>query len=604
MKGGTDIKNTILSNTLFVFRNLYRYDHKLMAYSCVEVMTGILLPFSEILLPSLAVRALLTASLSGEELLGLAVCMAAIVLLYFIQGFAKKQCVWRYSYLMQGSAHDLLAHFYHAEYAEIHKELGRYRKLRGQMDSNTANTYKSTLLACKNIVIGVAGSIFYLLFLGGAQWYLIVLVLLTGAVQFFLMRLAGNYEFKNKGALDQSRREYEYLLQAGSDAAHGKEVRLFKMQPWLSDRTDQAFSGFKGISRKIKSAYTAAEAGSLSVEFIRDAAVYASMILLAVRGYFTIDYMLFYVGIMRGLSAFVRRMLEGVRSLKKEGAVIWDIRSFLGEDSASLDDSAVDKTVLAKELPPSIEFCNVTFGYEGNENLYRNFNLKIEAGEKLAIVGVNGAGKSTLVNLLCGFLLPQSGEILIDGQPLQRIDAKCRRGLFSAVFQEYFVLPATLAENVAPLNPTDTEGILSCLEQVGLKPVLESKKAGPDSKMANVGGQGLVFSGGEQQKLLLARAVYKDAPILILDEPTSALDPVAEKQVYESYRQFAGNKTSLFISHRLASTRFCDKICLLDHGKIAEYGTHEALMEQKGLYYTMFEAQSRAYRKEGADEEK
>ena len=549
-----------------------------MAYSCVEVVTGILLPFSEILLPSLAVRALLTASLSGEELLGLAVCMAAIVLLYFIQGLAKKQCVWRYSYLMQGSAHDLLAHFYHAEYAEIRKELGRYRKLRGQMDSNTANTYKSTLLACKNIVIGVTGSIFYLLFLGGAQWYLIVLVLLTGAVQFFLMRLAGNYEFKNKGALDQSRREYEYLLQAGSDAAHGKEVRLFKMQPWLSDRTDQAFSGFKGISRKIKSAHTAAEAGSLSVEFIRDAAVYASMIFLAVRGYFTIDYMLFYVGIMRGLSAFVRRMLEGVRSLKKEGAVIWDIRSFLGEDSASLDDSAVDKTVLAKELPPSIEFCNVTFGYEGNENLYRNFNLKIEAGEKLAIVGVNGAGK--------------------------RIDAKCRRGLFSAVFQEYFVLPATLAENVAPLNPTDTEGILSCLEQVGLKPVLESKKAGPDSKMANVGGQGLVFSGGEQQKLLLARAVYKDAPILILDEPTSALDPVAEKQVYESYRQFAGNKTSLFISHRLASTRFCDKICLLDHGKIAEYGTHKALMEQKGLYYTMFEAQSRAYRKEGADEEK
>lgn len=113
MKGGTDIKNTTLSNTLFVFRNLYRYDHKLMAYSCVEVATGILLPFSEILLPSLAVRALLTASLSGEELLGLAVCMAAIVLLYFIQGLAKKQCVWRYSYLMQGSAHDLLAHFYY-----------------------------------------------------------------------------------------------------------------------------------------------------------------------------------------------------------------------------------------------------------------------------------------------------------------------------------------------------------------------------------------------------------------------------------------------------------------------------------------------------------
>ncbi len=608
------MKNNMWSNTLFAFRNIYRYDRGLVLYSLVDAATGILLPFCEILLPSFAVRALMGNSLGKNDLLWILACMVSIVLLYFVQGFARKQCVWRYSYLMQGSAHDLLAHFYHEEYSEIHKNLGQYRKLRGQMDSNTQNSYKCTLLSCKDITVGLVGSIFYLLFLIGSQWYLIFLVLLTGAAQFLLMRLAGNYGMKRKAALDQSRREYEYLLQATGDLAHGKEIRLFGMFPWLSERTDQSFAEFKTISSKIKSTYAAAQIGGLSVEFIRDTVGYAVMIFLTIKGYFTIDFMLFYVGIMRGLSAFVRKLLEGIRSLEKDSATIWEIRSFLKNDRKlsnsvqTVGTKSFEKTkkesYSVKMPPPAIEFRNITFGYEGAEALYRNFNLTIGAGEKLAIVGVNGAGKSTLVNLLCGFLVPGEGEILIDGKPLHEYDRQSRIQLFSAVFQEHFMLPATLAENVSPSNFKDREGILSCLNRVGMAAVLEKKKAGLDTKTANIGGQGLTFSGGEQQKLLLARAIYKDAPIMILDEPTSALDPVAEKQVYENYRQFAKEKTSLFISHRLASTRFCDKICLLDRGRIAEYGTHEALIDKKGLYYTMFEAQSRAYREEGADEEK
>lgn len=605
------MKNNTLSNTFFVFRNIYRYDRRLMAYSFIEVAAGILLPFCEILLPSLAVRALMGTTLTRTDQLEIAICITAIVLLYFIKGFAKKQCVWRYSYLMQGSAHDLLAHFYHAEYAKMHKELGRYRSLRGRMDSNTENSYKSVLLACKNIVTGAVGSIFYFLFLMDSQWYLILLVLMIGVIQYIFLQLAGKYELKNRPALDQSKREYEYLIQAACDSAHGKEIRLFGMYSWLSQRINCAFHRVWSISRRIKSIYAAAQTGGLFAELIRDAAVYLSMIFLTVKGYLTIDSMLFYVGLMRGLSVFARKTLEGVRLLKKEDSVLCDIRSFLGDGnvfSAALQ-PVEGKTDFTKEpsfiksSPPVIEFQDISFGYESKELLYENFDLKIESGEKLAIVGVNGAGKSTLVNLLCGFLIPVRGEVLIDGQPLSKIGRQIRRKLFSAVFQEYFLLPATLAENVAPTNPEDKAGILSCLKQVGLMPVLEKKKAGLDSKMANIGGQGLVLSGGEQQKLLLARAIYKDAPILILDEPTSALDPIAEKQVYESYRQFAEDKTSIFISHRLASTRFCDKICLLDHGRIAEYGTHDTLMEKKGLYYTMFEAQSKSYREEASNEE-
>lgn len=205
---------------------------------------------------------------------------------------------------------------------------------------------------------------------------------------------------------------------------------------------------------------------------------------------------------------------------------------------------------------------------------------------------MNGAGKSTLVKLLCGLYQPTSGQILIDGIPTTQWEEGELFGLFSTVFQDMLVLPFSVLENVAPSGRADVAKVRRCLEQAGLSQRFPDLNL-PLVKGIQDGAENL--SGGEEQKLLLARALYKEAPILVLDEPTAALDPLAESELYTKYNEFTQKKTSFFISHRLASTGFCDKILLLGEGRILEEGSHAQLLEQGGMYAHMFHEQSKYY---------
>ena len=231
----------------------------------------------------------------------------------------------------------------------------------------------------------------------------------------------------------------------------------------------------------------------------------------------------------------------------------------------------------------------------------KDFSLHIEAGEKIALVGVNGTGKTTLVKLLCGFYRPDRGKIRVNGVDIQRCRKEDLYGLFSAVFQDLYIDPYTVAENISMANEAETnmERVEACLERVGLFKTIRSYPRHIHTYMAKSIEEGMVLSGGQQQKLLMARALYKDAPVMILDEPTAALDPIAESETYESFHGLAGDKTVIYISHRLASTRFCDRIVFVKDGRNAESGTHEKLMDQEGEYARMFEVQSHYYRRGG-----
>lgn len=260
---------------------------------------------------------------------------------------------------------------------------------------------------------------------------------------------------------------------------------------------------------------------------------------------------------------------------------------------------------LAREQLPETDFsrekaASETASWEqGAEPVLRDFNLHIKGGERIALVGVNGAGKTTVVKLLCGFFRPDSGRILIDGRDLRDFSRQERYGLFSTVFQDIYIPPFTVAENVSmrPEADTDMERVAECLSQVGLYEKICEYPEGIHSCMLKAVHDGIVLSGGEQQKLLMARALYKDAPVLILDEPTAALDPVAESETYENFHRFTlGQPTAIYISHRLASTRFCDRIVLLGEGKVREEGSHRELMEKGGEYARMYELQSQYYR--------
>ena len=254
-----------------------------------------------------------------------------------------------------------------------------------------------------------------------------------------------------------------------------------------------------------------------------------------------------------------------------------------------------------------LELENVSYRYPGTDkDVLTNINLKIRPGENIAIVGLNGAGKTTLVKVICGFLDPTEGRVLLNGVDIREYNRSNYYELFSAVFQDFAILPHTIAVNVAQeLEVTDEEKMKSCIEKAGLKEKIESLPEQYQTLLRKeVYKEALALSGGETQRLMLARALYKDAPFIILDEPTAALDPIAESEIYQRYNEMTTNKSSLYISHRLASTRFCDRVLLIDGSVIREEGTHEELIQLGGKYAELFEVQSKYYREGGeADEE-
>ena len=265
--------------------------------------------------------------------------------------------------------------------------------------------------------------------------------------------------------------------------------------------------------------------------------------------------------------------------------------------------------------PVSFTWEKVSFSYwqedgEGRKTeipVLKNINLTVKAGEKLAIVGENGAGKTTFVKLLCGLLRPQEGRIFVNDTELTDFEQEDYRSLFSAVFQKSGLLPVSIRDNIA-LNIWEEDGpdeqevlkaVWRCIRLANLEEKVRSLPEGLDTHLVKrIAEHGTELSGGELQRLLLARALYKDAPVLILDEPTAALDPIAENEIYQAYHKLTEGKTSVFISHRLASTRFCDLILVMENGEIVESGTHDELMARRGRYAEMFEVQSRYYREQ------
>ena len=245
-----------------------------------------------------------------------------------------------------------------------------------------------------------------------------------------------------------------------------------------------------------------------------------------------------------------------------------------------------------------VEFKNVSFQYPGTEQLaLKNINLKLKVGERLAVVGMNGSGKTTFIKLLCRLYDPTEGEIKMNDFNIRKYDYRQYLDIFSVVFQDYHLLAMPLGNNVASAENWDTEKAERLLEEVGFgERYADMPKKLETPLYKNFDEDGVNISGGEAQKIALARALYKDAPFIILDEPTAALDPIAEAEIYAKFDEIVGDKTAIYISHRLSSCRFCDKIAVFDKGEIVQVGTHEELLQnEKGKYFELWTAQAQYY---------
>ena len=462
-----------------------------------------------------------------------------------------------------------------------------------------SGTSKLTVAAV-DITVAVASFLIYTGIISSLNLIVVGALIVLSSVNFITVRHAQKYELGKKDETARLEKKMRYVEQTANDWKWGKDIRLYGMSGWLLETREALLGAHTALNRKVRQRYFTAGLVNALTLFLRDGLSYGYLIWSVANGAVSVGDLVLYFGAITGFSSFVGRIINDINELNGANLQMNDLRAFL--DNTNAPDPA-NPAPLPTEGSMSIEFREVTFSYQKDgAPVLDHFNLKITAGEKIALVGVNGAGKTTIVKLLCGFYQPDAGEILIDGIDINRFRKKDLYSLFSAVFQDIFLAPFTVSENISMRLDRDTDParVADCLEKAGLADAIAKYPDGARSYMLKAVNDGIVLSGGQQQKLLMARALYKDAPILILDEPTAALDPIAESETYERFHELARDKTSIYISHRLASTRFCDRVIYLESGRAAEAGSHEELLRLGGSYARMYEMQSHYYRK-GAD---
>ncbi|MDE7300201.1 MAG: ABC transporter ATP-binding protein/permease [Lachnospiraceae bacterium] len=251
-----------------------------------------------------------------------------------------------------------------------------------------------------------------------------------------------------------------------------------------------------------------------------------------------------------------------------------------------------------KDREYEVEFKNVSFRYPGRDAwALKNVNMKFRIGERLAVVGMNGSGKTTFIKLLCRLYDPTEGEILLNGIDIRKYNYLDYMSIFSVVFQDFRLFAFPLGQNVAAGRDYDRERAKDCLIKAGFGGRLETMPEGLETHLyRDFSDNGVDVSGGEAQKIAIARALYKNSPFIVLDEPTAALDPIAEAEIYSKFSEIVGDKTAIYISHRLSSCRFCDNIAVFDQGQIVQQGSHDRLVaDESGKYYELWHAQAQYY---------
>lgn len=423
-----------------------------------------------------------------------------------------------------------------------------------------------------------------------------LMLVVMAVVHFFAKKPLVRLQHKLNIDMVANDRKFNYVTQISNDFENAKEVRLYDMSPWINEISDDCLKTHRHLHSRIQ--WRAFLTGSINnfLNLLRDAFAYIYLIIMFSKNAITVGDFTMYFSAITSLSGTLTGLSEKITELTKYDLKIKDIRKT--EKMPSSRNRG--KGISAPKENIKIEFRNVSFRYPNAENdTIKNISFKIKAGEKLALVGVNGAGKTTIVKLLCGLYLPTEGEILLNSHPINDYNIYEYYSLFSAVFQDISLMPYSIAENIAATTEKDEidfEKVKNSIEIAGLKERIDALPLGVDTPFNKNINEGAVdFSGGEKQKLALARAIYLDRPMLILDEPTAALDPIAENEMYMKFNEISRGQTAMFISHRLASTRFCDRIIHLENGEIIENGTHDELIAANGKYAMMYGLQSKYY---------
>lgn len=594
----------ILSNLGFMFKEQWTFEKRPVFVWLFRILSDLVVSLLGIYFPKVVLDSIGKSISSSEFLFRIAGLSVVLMISQYISFFSEQSVII-------GAIRILNMRFYIGkDWKTLDMDYGIAMSKEGKMKIEKAhssinrNVYVNMASYYINLVEflkSILGLISFSTVIVLLNPIVILVLLVTYLIDGIVSIRTQKWEIRAKEERAVVNRRLGYVLDDISNSLMAKDIKIYKMKNWINANTSKYINESRQLEQRVQRKFTSRKLMEVVLIFARNGGAYLYLIWKMFHSDMTIGDFTLYFGAITGFGQWLSQIVDRIRSLSNANYRVDDYR-YLAEmkDHMRREGGAAIPNVKA---PCELRFEDVSFQYEGSEHATLNhINLTIHKGEKLAVVGNNGAGKTTLIKLACGLLEPTSGRILFNGIDIREFNRDDYYELISVSFQNVCLLPMSIAMNIGcgksgiDNEASHYEKINNAITLSGLKEKIVSLPNGVATELVpSVVEGGINLSGGEAQKLMLARAIYKEAPLIILDEPTAALDPIAEQEMYLKYNDLTTDRTAIYISHRLSSTRFCDRIILLDHGTIAETGSHEELMKLSGKYKKLFEIQSQYY---------
>ena len=583
-------------NFKYMLSNWLKWDKKSLKFFFLWVPALVLQPLVTAYIPKAMIDAIDNGVTVGNMTVIVALLSLLLTLTIWLDPFMKELVrggarIVRMRYAVMAFRKTLTT-----DYVNIESFEGREKQKRAEAFYNARFSSGADFVEqCAHFLVCVIGVIASSVLLYKVNYFMILLILLTCVCEFFLLKFLKTKQSETTDNYSKLSGKFEYFYKLSKNAEASKDIKLYGFSDYLIKTAADFIYQIERINAKYTKQSAAISGVRALLNLVRELVAYAYLTYLVLKNRLSVSDFIFCFGIITGFSNWIMNLVFSFMEISRCCTDCALYREFV-EESVSESKPEVDFGEVR-----SIEFSNVFFTYPASDTeTIRNMSFKVTKGENIAIVGENGAGKTTVIKLLCGLYYPSKGDILINGRSSREFSPDSYFDLFSAVFQDYCFMPMTIAENITAEQAYDKERLFAAFDKAGITDKINSLSEKENTLMVkDVYKNAADFSGGEKQKLLLAKAVYKNAPVLILDEPTAALDPISENELYLKYNELTEDKISFFISHRLSSTRFCDRILFIKDGAVAESGTHEELMAKKGAYYRMYQTQSMYYREMG-----